>query len=91
MCKGHGQKLLPVGELFGVAVAVIAGHATAKLATWKKAYQLREDALAFVHPSMLTDQARSGARFKSRQAKIEHNHLKHNYLRDYAATLSGHQ
>lgn len=40
---------------------------------------------------MLTDEARSGARFKSRQAKIEHNHLKQNYLCDYATTLTGHQ
>ena len=49
----HGEELFPTGEGLGVAVASIAGHAAAEVTVGEKADQLREDALAFVDPSML--------------------------------------
>src|ERR1022692_2828361 len=56
--KSHGEKLLPAGKLLGVAVAAITGHRAAEIAVGEKADELREDALAVVHPSMLRDRKR---------------------------------
>ena len=58
--KGHSKKLLPAGKLLDVTVALIASHASAKIAIGEKADQLREDALALIHPSMLSGRNASG-------------------------------
>jgi hypothetical protein len=49
----HGEELFPTGEGLGVEIASIAGHEAAQVTVGEKADQLREDALAFVDPSML--------------------------------------
>jgi hypothetical protein len=65
--KGHGEVLLPAGELFDIAITAILRHAATELAIRKKTDQLGEDAFAFVHsPSWLV---LSASRIKSRQGK----------------------
>ena len=87
--KSDGEKLLPAGERLGVAVASIAGNAAAEIAIGEKADQLKEDALAFVHLSMLRGGRDSGENFKSRQAKYGRNSFYLYYLQDHAQSFTG--
>jgi hypothetical protein len=49
LCKRHGEKLIPTGEVLHVVTAMVAGRALLKLLMRQMLDQLREDGLADVH------------------------------------------
>ena len=65
-------------------VALIAGHASAKLPVGKKADQLREDGAALIHEPLSALLA-----FKSRQAKTRFNFLRSCHLLLTPCRLTG--
>jgi hypothetical protein len=52
--EGHAQELVPAGEATRPAVAMVAGHAAAKLAVGQVGNKLREHRAAKVHASWCT-------------------------------------
>ena len=72
-----------------VPVAAIASHASAELATGKKANQLGKDALAFVHPLILAVGQDACSHFEPQQAQNAHNVLGLNRLRGQSAAFTG--
>jgi len=81
--KSHGQILVPAGKSARTCVALIAGHAAAKLAVGKEGNQLLKDGVPVVHAPSSTNPANgsnSSAHFKSRQEKSRLNQLPCNHL-----------
>jgi len=47
--KGHGEELIPTGEVFDLVLAPMVGHTAAKRAQWQVEHELRKYELALVH------------------------------------------
>jgi hypothetical protein len=50
LSEGQAKELIPVGEFFDVAIALVAIDANLKLVSREEVHELREDGSAKIHP-----------------------------------------
>jgi len=50
LSKSQTEELIPAGEIFDVAIALVAIDANLKLVGWEEVHELRKNGSALVHP-----------------------------------------